>query len=68
MARIIIDPEVCKGCGICVSVCPIKILKISNIVTNKAGYFVAEVVEDKCIGCCSCAIMCPDSAISVFKQ
>ena len=68
MARVAIENETCKGCGICISVCPVKIIKISNTKTNKAGYLIAEVIEDKCIGCCSCSIMCPDSSISIFKE
>lgn len=67
MSKVIIDENVCKGCAICVSVCPVKILSLSESRTNSAGYFIAEVLEDKCIGCCSCAIMCPDSAITIRK-
>ena len=36
--------------------------------TNKKGYtFAHEVLEDTCIGCASCAIVCPDGCISVYK-
>ena len=35
---------------------------------NKRGYtFVQTVLEDTCIGCASCAIVCPDGCISVYK-
>lgn len=67
MAKIFINENICKGCGICISVCPVNMLKLSEEKTNHLGYLVVEIVEDKCIGCCSCAIMCPDSAISVKK-
>lgn len=36
--------------------------------TNNKGYNIITVVDpDKCIGCAFCAIMCPDSVITVEK-
>lgn len=60
-----IDFEICKGCGLCVSACPKKILKIGEK-SNKNGYFVAVCADNSaCIGCCACAYMCPDTAVEV---
>ena len=68
MARAIIDETVCKGCGLCVSVCPKKILRLAVGRMNAKGYNPAEVVDQSaCIGCAMCGIMCPDSAITVEK-
>ncbi len=67
MARIEIEVERCKGCGLCVDVCPEDCLSIGNEV-NSAGWRVVAVVEpDKCKGCAMCAETCPDVAIEVFK-
>ncbi len=57
----------CKGCGLCVAVCPKKVLEISDKVNTK-GYFPAyqERSED-CIFCTTCCIMCPDVAITITK-
>ncbi len=67
MARITIDREKCKSCGICVEVCKDKCIAIKNEI-NSAGYQVAIFVEpDKCKACCVCAEMCPDVAIEVYK-
>ena len=65
--KITIDENICKGCELCVSVCPKKVLKLSETKINDAGYNPAEVVNDDCIACTSCARMCPDSAITVDK-
>lgn len=63
------DEERCKGCELCISVCPVKILALHKVTINSKGYRPACVVEaEKCIGCANCAIMCPDGAISVYMK
>jgi 2-oxoglutarate ferredoxin oxidoreductase subunit delta len=67
--KIIIDEEFCKGCGLCVEVCPKKLLKIGSKL-NKQGYPLVEIDEcdqDKCLSCALCARVCPDVAITVLK-
>jgi len=66
--KIIIDAEKCKGCGLCVAVCPKNCIIISSR-SNKKGYFPAEAKDNgKCTGCAVCAIICPDAAIEVFRD
>lgn len=68
MARITVNEELCKGCGMCVNACPKKILELSRDRINAKGYHPASMTdESKCIGCTSCAIMCPDVAITVER-
>ena len=68
MSKVIIDEDVCKGCGMCVAACPRKILVISKTKINAKGYHVSEMTDiEKCTGCMSCATMCPDVAIEVEK-
>lgn len=68
MAKTIIDEKVCKGCGLCVSVCPKKILELAPDRINPKGYNPSQCInQEECIGCGMCAIICPDSAITVEK-
>ena len=68
MAKITVDRERCKGCGLCASVCPKKIVELDKNSRNKKGYFPAHCIDDsKCTGCTMCAMMCPDCAIKVEK-
>ena len=65
--KIIIDTEGCKGCGLCVVVCPKDCINISNQ-SNKHGYFPAEANNTDCTGCAMCAIICPDAVIEVHRD
>jgi 2-oxoglutarate ferredoxin oxidoreductase subunit delta len=62
-----IDKERCKGCGLCVSVCPKKVLDISKEINSK-GYFPAyQARPEDCIYCALCCTMCPDVAITITE-
>ena len=81
--KIIIDTERCKGCGLCVMVCPKNSIVISRH-SNKNGYFPAQpapsvacgernrTVEGAnntdCTGCAMCAIICPEAIIEVYHE
>lgn len=58
--------ELCKGCGICLEVCPAKCLFWGE----ELGYYsnlTPECDIEKCIACGLCQIHCPDCAIKVEK-
>ncbi|NTV88985.1 MAG: 4Fe-4S dicluster domain-containing protein [Clostridiales bacterium] len=68
MAKVTFNIEKCKGCKLCITVCPKKIVKINTEKLNQKGYYPAGVTEmDKCIGCAFCATICPDCVIEVEK-
>lgn len=68
MAKITVDFERCKGCGLCATACPKKIVAMQQEKRNRKGFFTAACIDDNsCIGCAMCATMCPDCAITVEK-
>ena len=69
MNKLTFNTERCKGCGLCVSVCPKKILELDSGLLNSKGYHPVKVTEqEKCIACAMCATMCPDCVIKVEKD
>lgn len=63
------DQNRCKGCALCVSVCPKNILTLSSQETNAKGYHPITCMDEAlCIGCASCAKICPDSIITIKKD
>jgi 2-oxoglutarate ferredoxin oxidoreductase subunit delta len=60
--KIIIHKHRCKSCGICVALCPKKVLAQDE---NERLY-VSD--PDACIGCKICEQACPDFAIEVEIQ
>ena len=70
MKKIEIDKSLCKGCSLCVEVCPKNVIKIDTEDLNSKGYnpaAVSDVALEACISCAMCAKMCPDCAITVYK-
>lgn len=68
MNKVTFKEDLCKGCGLCVCVCPKKIISLDNTTLNKKGYHPAGITEpDKCIACAFCATICPDVVIKVEK-
>lgn len=70
MDKIIIDEVFCKGCGLCVVACQLKLITLGKKFT-KQGYPLAQISEDGqagCTSCAACARMCPDVAITVRKE
>ena len=62
------NEDICKGCTLCVTVCPVKIIAMDTTKINAKGYHPATVTDpEKCIGCANCAIICPDGVITVER-
>ena len=66
MKSIIFDEEKCKGCGLCITACPKKLVALDKDKINKKGYNPAGVKDkDACTSCAMCAIICPDMVIKI---
>jgi len=58
----------CKGCGLCISVCPESILTIDAARVNLKGYYPVSVeTVENCMACLNCALICPDVAITIER-
>jgi NAD-dependent dihydropyrimidine dehydrogenase PreA subunit len=63
-----INPEECKGCGLCVPACPAKVLFISESLNSK-GYHPSVYKGEGCLGCGNCFYSCPEpGAITVYLK
>ena len=63
------NPETCKGCGLCVKRCPMEAitLETSEKANNKVGKL-AMLDADLCIGCGVCAYKCPTKSIVLIQR
>lgn len=54
----IANNALCTGCGACTGICPSNAIEI---ITNTAGYLVANINNDLCIDCGKCTKICPSN-------
>ncbi|HNR69467.1 MAG TPA: 4Fe-4S binding protein [bacterium] len=67
-ARVVIREDECKGCGLCINICPEKVL-FEQKHLNRMGYHPAGYLGTGCIGCGFCFYQCPEpGAITVYKK
>lgn len=65
---IVIDELFCKGCTICVEVCPKDTLIMVPIGTRWQGTIAAVDDVETCTACMLCEIQCPDFAIEIHSE
>jgi len=66
--RIVISEKWCKGCGICIALCPLKVLSRSDKLSSQGVYQPLLVNGNKCNGCHICQYYCPDFAIYTVTE
>jgi 2-oxoglutarate ferredoxin oxidoreductase subunit delta len=67
MTEIALDNKCCKGCDICIAICPKQVF-VKSKKRNAMGTSIPEVTRiDQCTLCKLCEKMCPDGAISVER-
>lgn len=59
---VVIDRDWCKGCGICVELCPKQALRLNE--EGKAVWDEPEI----CVRCGLCELRCPDLAIELEER
>jgi 2-oxoglutarate ferredoxin oxidoreductase subunit delta len=64
-----IKADRCKGCGLCIDVCPHHVLALDPVVVNPLGYHPVRLVDAAgCTSCALCARICPDAVYTVFAR
>jgi 2-oxoglutarate ferredoxin oxidoreductase subunit delta len=68
MAKVSVSTVFCKGCGLCVDICPEHIMALDMHTITAKGYHPAVCIDQPaCTGCISCATICPDVAITIER-
>jgi len=67
MPKAVIQREKCKGCLLCVEVCPRGLLVADGTLNTKGITPVKVKKGAPCSGCALCALVCPECAIEVWK-
>ncbi|WRB75977.1 4Fe-4S dicluster domain-containing protein [Helicobacter pylori] len=63
-----VNEDRCKGCDICVSVCPAGVLGMGVEKERVLGKVAKVAYPESCIGCVQCELHCPDFAIYVADR
>ncbi|MDF1536384.1 MAG: 4Fe-4S dicluster domain-containing protein [bacterium] len=68
MPTIKIDEIKCKGCVLCVEVCPHVLIRQKKAINDQGyQYVILDDPDGRCTGCTVCGVVCPDMCIEVFK-
>jgi len=69
--QIVINGQLCKGCGFCVRCCPKQVLQLGTGRNKKGDFFAVAARRELCAvdeSCTDCAWMCPEGAIEIKEQ
>jgi 2-oxoglutarate ferredoxin oxidoreductase subunit delta len=59
----------CKGCGLCIVVCPKHVLALDEAFVNGLGYHPVRLTDAAaCTSCALCARICPDVVFAVYAR
>jgi 2-oxoglutarate ferredoxin oxidoreductase subunit delta len=53
---------------LCIEVCPQEVLVFDMDRLTPKGYHPAKMTQETCTGCGICAVICPDAAITVYRE
>jgi Fe-S-cluster-containing dehydrogenase component len=67
--EVIIDYQICMGCGICINACPFSCLDLTRYGTDAYKRLFPELEPDHgCTGCGICSKACPLECMTVIKK
>jgi 2-oxoglutarate ferredoxin oxidoreductase subunit delta len=65
--RVEIATDRCKGCELCVGVCPKHVLELDRTRVNALGHHPIRLTDnDACTSCALCARICPDAVFTIY--
>lgn len=65
--RLAIETEACKGCRLCIDICPNQVLEFSTELNAGGVPYPLVKKPGDCIGCRSCTLVCPDVCIEIYE-
>ncbi len=68
MGKVVIDATYCKGCGYCIRVCPKGALHFGEKRSIHGNKCAEQIEGSECVACKSCGLVCPDAAITIYKN
>lgn len=66
--KITIDKAWCKGCKLCIPVCPKQVFVMSKNRSDRGYLMPTAAAPERCINCKQCEYICPDFCISVVLE
>lgn len=64
---ITVNEEFCKGCALCVEICPQDALDLAEGMNSRGIHPALLARPDDCTGCTQCAVMCPDACLRIER-
>jgi 2-oxoglutarate ferredoxin oxidoreductase subunit delta len=58
----------CKGCELCINECPQHVMALNMERLTPKGYHPVVLIKDGCTGCGICSIVCPEAALTVYRE
>jgi 2-oxoglutarate ferredoxin oxidoreductase subunit delta len=59
----------CKGCELCVGVCPKGVLELDTTIVNGLGHHPIHLADAAaCTSCALCARICPDAVFTIYAR
>ncbi|MDQ1267264.1 MAG: 2-oxoglutarate ferredoxin oxidoreductase subunit delta [Bacteroidota bacterium] len=68
VTEIHIDEDYCKGCDICIELCPKKVFVLSEKINSRGYYTPIPALIKDCDGCRICELSCPELAVILVYE